>query len=154
MNRSQGEEKKDSNEVQTLLRLPKGEIVVTKRIREEDITWTHGNPTFFFVAEGKDYSGAHHKYEAYVVFTKDNYKKEEDGYISLNTVFKDLPLGEYEVYEKMALRYYLSKAQADTENMNVKKGRKPSYGTGTKRNCIWKGEPHHRKASGGNYFRE
>lgn len=128
MNRPQGEEKKDSNEVQTLLRLPKGEITVTKRIREEDITWAHGNPTFFFVAEGKDYSGAYHKYEAYVVFTKDNYKKEEDGYISLNTVFKDLPLGEYEVYEKKALRYYLSEAQADTENMTVKKGRKPSYG--------------------------
>lgn len=128
MNRPQGEEKKDSNEVQTLLRLPKGEIAVTKRIREEDITWAHGNPTFFFVAEGKDYSGAYHKYEAYVVFTKDNYKKEEDGYISLNTVFKDLPLGEYEVYEKKALRYYLSEAQADTENMTVKKGRKPSYG--------------------------
>ena len=49
MNRPQGEEKKISNEVQTLLILPKGEITVTKRIREEDITWSHGNPVFLFV---------------------------------------------------------------------------------------------------------
>ncbi len=128
MNRAQGEEKKDSNEVQTLLSLPKGEITVTKRIREEDITWAHGNPVFFFVAEGTDYSGVSHKYEDYVVFTKDDYKKEEDGYISLSTVFEELPLGEYEVYEKNALRYYLSEAQADTENMTIETGKTPSYG--------------------------
>ena len=128
MNRPQGEEKKISNEVQTLLILPKGKITVTKRIREEDITWSHGNPTFFFVTEGTDHSGAYHKYENYVVFTKDNYKKEEDGYISLNAVFEELPLGEYEVYEKKTLRYYLSEAQADTENMIIETEKKPSYG--------------------------
>ena len=138
MNRPQGEEKKISNEVQTLLILPKGKITVTKRIREEDITWSHGNPTFFFVTEGTDHSGAYHKYENYVVFTKDNYKKEEDGYISLNAVFEELPLGEYEVYEKKTLRYYLSEAQADTENMIIETEKKPSYGLNPKETAYGK----------------
>lgn len=128
MNRPQGEETRDSNEVQTLLILPKGVITVTKRIREEDITWSHGNPVFFFVAAGKDYRGNYHKYEDYVVFTKDNYKRETDGYISLNIVFENLPLGEYEIYEKRSLRYYLSDAQANTENVTIETGQKPSYG--------------------------
>lgn len=128
MKRPQGEEKKISNEVQTFLMLPKGEITVTKRIKKEDIIWAHGNPVFLFVVEGKDYSGAYHKYEDYVIFTKDNYKQEANGYISLNTVFEDLPLGEYEVYEKKTLRYYLSVVHADTKNMHIKTVQKPSYG--------------------------
>ena len=37
--------------------VPLGKITIRKKIKEEDITWAHGNPTFFFVAEGKDLSG-------------------------------------------------------------------------------------------------
>ena len=79
---------------------------------------------FCLLSEGTDYSGAYHKYENYVVFTKDNYKTERNGYISLNTVFEELPLGEYEVYEKKTLRYYLSVVHADTENMHYRNSTK------------------------------
>ena len=46
--------------------LTDGEITVTKRIREADITWAHGNPVFRFRITGKDQLGATHVYEKYV----------------------------------------------------------------------------------------
>ena len=48
--------------------LTDGEITVTKRIREADITWAHGNPVFRFRITGKDQLGATHVYEKYVEF--------------------------------------------------------------------------------------
>ncbi len=40
----------------TPVTLPLGNITIIKKIKEEDITWAYGNPTFSFVAEGTDLS--------------------------------------------------------------------------------------------------
>ena len=64
--------------------VPLGKITIRKKIKEEDITWAHGNPTFFFVAEGKDLSGAFHRYEDYVTFAPESYQTDENGYAILS----------------------------------------------------------------------
>lgn len=55
---------------------PLGEIVVTKKIKESDIIWAHGNPVFRFVVSGTDVKGNSHTYQDYVEFQKGNYTVE------------------------------------------------------------------------------
>lgn len=97
---------------------PVGEITVVKRIREEDITWAHGNPVFRFRIEGTDLKGTEHIYEDYVEFRKGNYTVE-DGYGILSCVFENIPLGTYTVSELDTLRYRLERISADTSNVSV-----------------------------------
>lgn len=112
--------------------LPLGKITIRKKIRETDIIWAHGNPTFFFVAEGKDLAGVYHRYEDYVTFEPDSYEVDENGYATLAVTLDHIPLGQYEVWEKQVLRYYLKDAWANTDNMRVVKGTAPSYGVDPK----------------------
>lgn len=112
--------------------LPLGTITIIKKIREEDITWAHGNPSFFFVAEGKDLTGASHKYEDYVTFVPDSYEMDDNGYATLAVTLAHVPLGQYEIWEKPVLRYYLKDAYANTENVSITKGISPSYGADPK----------------------
>ena len=109
--------------------LPLGSITVTKKIKEEDIIWAHGNPVFHFVIEGIDLQGKYHRYENYVRYTKSNYINDGAGYAALSCVFSNIPLGRYEVYEKSVLRYYLKDAVANTSNVIITKGISPQYGT-------------------------
>lgn len=109
-----------------------GTITIIKKIREEDITWAHGNPSFFFVAEGKDLTGASHKYEDYVTFVPDSYEMDDNGYATLAVTLAHVPLGQYEIWEKPVLRYYLKDAYANTENVSITKGISPSYGADPK----------------------
>ncbi len=97
---------------------PAGEITVVKRIREEDITWAHGNPVFRFRIEGTDLKGIEHTYEDFVEFRKGNYTVE-NGYGMLTCVFENIPLGTYTVSELDTLRYRLEKISADTPNVSV-----------------------------------
>lgn len=128
MERLQGSEQVNSNIVETNLYLPKGEIVVTKRIRESDITWAHGNPTFLFTIKGKDTQGHIHKYQNYITFSKGNYRVDSEGYAYLDIAFSQLPLGTYEIYEQNVLRYYLVDAIPATENVAIHRGSEPVYG--------------------------
>lgn len=109
--------------------LPLGSITVVKKIKEDEITWAHGNPVFHFVVEGTDKQGKNHKYENYVRFAKGNYTVDGSGYATLSCVFSKIPIGTYEVYEKSVLRYYLQDSYANTGNVSVIKGAAPSYGT-------------------------
>ena len=112
--------------------VPLGKITIRKKIKEEDITWAHGNPTFFFVAEGKDLSGAFHRYEDYVTFAPESYQTDENGYAILSVTLDHVPLGQYEIWEKPVLRYYLKNAYANTQNVQITKGAAPAYGTDPK----------------------
>lgn len=105
-----------------------GEIVIIKKIRENEIIWAHGNPVFCFVVEGTDAKGNHRKYENYVCFSQDGYTVDDSGYAVLQITFRNVPAGTYRVYEKSALYYYLENVFANTSNVTVTKGASPSYG--------------------------
>ena len=113
----------------TPVTLPLGNITIIKKIKEEDITWAHGNPTFSFVAEGTDLFGNPHRYEDYVTFTRGSYETDKNGYATLSVTLRNIPLGQYTVWEKPVLRYYLKDVRANTENVRIIKGAAPAYGT-------------------------
>ena len=110
------------------IKLPTGKITVIKKIKEKDIIWAHGNPIFSFVLEGSDIRGNDRIYEEYVEFIMENYSVDTDGYAVLKVVFSNIPIGEYQVYEKPVLRYYLSDVFANTENVSVQHGKEALYG--------------------------
>lgn len=109
-------------------RPPLTEITVIKKIKESEILWAHGNPVFFFVAEGKDENGISRRYENYIRFSPGGYTVDADGYAALQITFRNVPAGEYQVYEKQVLYYYLENAVANTQNVSIVKGKAPGYG--------------------------
>ena len=42
---------------------PMGKVTVVKQIKEDEITWAHGNPVFRFKVSGTDVKGKTHTYE-------------------------------------------------------------------------------------------
>ena len=102
----------------TLIRLLGGEITVTKKIREQDIIWAHGNPAFRFEINGTDQKGMFHRYENYVEFQDKNYEKQGE-YAVLKYTFRGIPLGKYTVSEKETLRYSFQEAVAETSNVEI-----------------------------------
>ena len=108
--------------------LPEGEIKINKRIKESDITWAHGNPTFLFKVDGKDIRGKAHTYETYVAFEKGNYSVDPDGYARLSVTIKNVPIGTYKITEKQVLRYYLAEATPNTANVKIQQVGKAEYG--------------------------
>ncbi len=109
-------------------RPPLAEITVTKKIRESEILWAHGNPVFSFTAEGTDERGIMRKYENYVCFSPGGYRVDENGYAVLEITFRNVPAGQYEVYERPVLYYYLTDSIANTSNVSIIKGSSPAYG--------------------------
>ncbi len=109
-------------------RPPLTEITVTKKIKEREILWDHGNPVFSFTAEGIDDSGISRKYENFVCFSPGGYTVDEDGYGVLKITFRNVPAGQYTIYEKPVLYYYLTDAIANTSNVSIIKGDSPAYG--------------------------
>lgn len=102
----------------TAVRLPCGEVTVTKKIRERDIIWAHGNPIFRFTIKGKDQRGLFHAYENYVEFKKENYKRQGD-YAVLSCTVSGIPIGIYTISEKETLRYKFQGITADTSNVQI-----------------------------------
>lgn len=102
----------------TTVRLPYGEITVTKKILERDIVWSHGNPVFRFIIRGKDQRGLEHTYEDYVEFKKENYKRQGE-YAVLSCTISRVPLGKYTIGEKETFRYKFESITADTSNVQV-----------------------------------
>lgn len=96
---------------------PMGKITVVKQIKEDEITWAHGNPVFRFKVSGTDVKGKTHTYEDYVEFREGEYTTE-NGYGIMKCVF-EIPLGRYTVSELETLRYELEGVYADTENVSV-----------------------------------
>ena len=100
--------------------LPLGTITVTKKIKENDITW----------------SGAAHRYEDYVTFVPDSYETDGNGYATISVTLRNIPLGQYTIWEKPVLRYYLKDAWADTENVRITKKAEAAYGKDPKETAV------------------
>ena len=79
-------------------------ITVTKTINADDINFANGNPTFIFKAETNTASEIFYKT---VVFDEDYVKShtDENGKVSIDVTFTDLPQGIYEVSELDTSRY-------------------------------------------------
>lgn len=104
------------------LNYPVRQLVINKRIKAEDINWAHGNPTFFFTVRGTDINGETYEYHRFVEFRKDEVTIGEDGYASASTVIRNMAAGSYTVEEdEGVLRYILTDAWADTNNITVQK---------------------------------
>lgn len=105
-------------------------LTITKRIKADEITWAHGNPTFLFSVKGTDLYGKAHTYECYITFTKAQADKatDKDGYTEQSVQIRGIPAGkDYQVQEKKVLRYSLVKVTG-TKNVAVKKLEEPAFG--------------------------
>lgn len=106
------------------------DLTVVKKIKTDEITWAHGNPTFIFTVEGTDLFGVHHKYQKFVAFTEDYVEKNTDGqgYVEASITFKNIPMGkDYAVTELQVLRYGLV-AVTGTDNVTIQQLQEPEYG--------------------------
>ena len=95
-----------------------GEIVVTKKIKEADITWAHGNPVFRFQIRGTDNRGIPHLYENYVEFEPHTYQVNGEDAV-MSCMFKGIPEGRYTVSELPTLRYQFESVSAETANVSI-----------------------------------
>ena len=105
-------------------------LTITKKIKADEITWAHGNPTFLFSVKGKDMYGKEHTYQCYLTFTKTQVEKttDQDGYTEQSVQIRGIPAGnDYRVQEKKVLRYSLMQVTG-TKNVTVKKLEEPAYG--------------------------
>lgn len=106
------------------------DLKVVKKIKADEITWAHGNPTFMFTVEGTDLFGEEHRYQKYVTFTEEYVEKNTDGegYVEASVTFQDIPMGSaYEVSELQVLRYGLI-AVTGTDNVTIQQLSEPEYG--------------------------
>ena len=94
------------------------ELTITKKIREQEITWAHGNPVFRFKITGTDQKGITHVYEDYVEFRPGEYTVDDE-YAVQSCILKNVPRGKYTVSEQQTLRYRFERASADTANVTI-----------------------------------
>ncbi|MDO4648676.1 MAG: isopeptide-forming domain-containing fimbrial protein [Eubacteriales bacterium] len=116
-------EEQESNPVLTNLPvdptpLLTGEIRIQKVIKDSDILWAHGNPTFLFDVKGTDERGTSHDYAASICFRQGQYGTEGDLAV-LETVISNVPLGTYTVTEENVLDYKLKDLKALSSNVTI-----------------------------------
>lgn len=87
------------------------DIILTKKIKAEDINWNNGNPIFTFKLEQEN--GEKIIRHQYVEFTEEYVKKHTDmeGYVSLSVSFSKLPIGKYRAKELSVMRYQFKKIE-------------------------------------------
>ena len=102
---------------------PESTLTIHKKIQVDEITWTHGNPTFLFSVNGGDIEGKEHSYHRVVEFTEDYVREHQTGgYVTLSTTITGIPAGEYKIMEDTpVMRYVLTDAVAGSENVSVVK---------------------------------
>ena len=106
------------------------EMEIVKKIRADEITWAHGEPTFFFTVKGTDLFGKEHQYQRMVRFTKEYVTSHTDGQgmVELSVRLTKIPMGNaYQVTEQEVLRYGLVQVTG-TENVTVEKLQEPGEG--------------------------
>lgn len=100
--------------------LPTRTFVFIKKIKEDEVVWEHGNPTFFFRLSGTDLDGNPHQYQCHVEFRKEEATAQSDGYLVGQAVIRNIPPGTYEAEElPFSLRYLLTGAESSDENVQV-----------------------------------
>ena len=84
-------------------------IILTKRIKAEDIYFDHGNPTFIFKVAGTDFKGTSYVYYRVLEFTEGYVRQNtaSDGYVSLSVTIEGLMAGQYTASEMETSRYAL-----------------------------------------------
>ena len=101
-----------SNTVQVLLEDPAplwGSITLSKQV---DKIWTdHGSPSFFFVVEGEDKTGKHHRYVRTITLSPSDQKGEG---LYLTSVTVPVLEGEY-VATELGVQRYVKRALFDVE---------------------------------------
>lgn len=105
------------------LNYPERNLTIEKKIKVDEITWAHGDPTFLFAVEGTDRNGKKHSYHRAIEFTQDHVAKNSaDGFVTLSTVIHGIPAGEYQVDEVTpVMRYILTDAVAGSSNISIAK---------------------------------
>lgn len=98
-------------------------LTVRKTIQADEIIWAHGNPVFLFRVSGKDINGKQHVYNRSIEFTEDYVRGHiKNGYVTLETVIRNIPAGKYQVEEHgTVLRYILTDVTAQTSNITISK---------------------------------
>ena len=98
-------------------------LTINKKIQVDEIIWAHGNPTFLYTVQGQDVNGMGHTYHRSIEFTKEYVDSHtNNGFVTLGTTIGNIPCGNYNVYEEgNILRYILTDAAAQTDNIKVKK---------------------------------
>ena len=98
-------------------------LELSGKIKVDEITWAHGDPTFLFAVEGTDRNGKKHSYHRAIEFTQDHVAKNSvDGFVTLSTVIQGIPAGEYKVEEATpVMRYILTDAVAGSRNISIAK---------------------------------
>lgn len=84
-------------------------LTVTKAIKQNEVVFAHGNPTFTFEVEN---NATHEKYYKTVAFSPENVDLTLDTYAEVSAVFA-LQMGTYTVSEVDADRYTLSEVSVD-----------------------------------------
>ncbi len=96
-------------------------IVISKRIKAEDLHFEHGIPTFTFILTGTDISGSDREYARQVTFSEEYVKEntDEDGYVVNSAAFGGLTAGKYTCREKDTLRYELTSITGMSSNCTL-----------------------------------
>ena len=102
---------------------PERDLTIKKKIKVDEITWAHGDPTFLFAVEGTDRNGKKHSYHRAIEFTQEYVEENSaDGFVTLSTVIHGIPAGEYQVKEAApVMRYVLTDVAAGSSNVSVVK---------------------------------
>lgn len=105
-----------------------GTVVITKKIRAEEIVWAHGYPVFQFSVSGSDEAGLPHEYCGSIRFHPDQLQVDADGYAYVSRKFYNVVYGSYQIRELPTLRYYLSDLVGVSGNVTVTRLNTPAYG--------------------------
>ncbi|MDD3340013.1 MAG: SpaA isopeptide-forming pilin-related protein [Lachnospiraceae bacterium] len=86
-----------------------------------NITWAHGNPTFFFRVEGVDLFGQKHCYIKSAEFTREYVEQNtKDGYTELACTFSNIPQGPaYRIQEEKVARYKLKSIDSADDTITI-----------------------------------
>ena len=71
-----------------------------------------------------------------MTFVPDSYETDGNGYATISVTLRNIPLGQYTIWEKPVLRYYLKDAWADTENVRITKKAEATYGKDPKETAV------------------
>lgn len=80
------------------------DLTVKKRVRASDMWEAHGDQFFLFDVEGTDHYGEYHHYTK--TWHNTGEVRLSNGYVEGTLVFRDIPMGDYTVSERLACDFY------------------------------------------------
>ena len=80
------------------------DLTVKKRVRASDMWEAHGDQFFIFDVEGTDHYGEYHHYTK--TWHNTGEVRLSNGYVEGTLVFRDIPMGDYSVSERLTCNFY------------------------------------------------